>query len=120
MNTSTKILFTILLFFCIEKLNAQISNISSTQKHLYVYNFEGRMIADFFCFGNLFGYSTSIIGTVDSRHVYVYDERGRKLSDFFVFGYPSHVNGDFIISKDNKHVYVYDKNGRKVSDYFER
>jgi hypothetical protein len=68
----------------------------------------------------MFSYSSSIIGTADSRHIYVYDERGRKISDFFVFGYPSHVIDDFVVTKENKHVYVYDKHGRKVSDYFER
>ena len=116
--------YLILLIFisltAIVDATAQISNVSSNQKHLYVYNIEGRMISDFFCFGNIFGFSNSIIGTADSKHVYVYDERGRKISDFFVFGNPSHLISDFIISKDNKHVYVYDKSGRKVSDYFER
>lgn len=104
----------------IGEATAQISNVSSNQKHLYIYNTEGRMISDFFCFGNIFDFSNTIIGTADSRHIYVYDERGRKISDFFIFGNPSHVAGEYIISKDNKHVYVYDKNGRKVSDYFER
>jgi hypothetical protein len=116
--------FLVLLIFisstAIGHTTAQISNVSSNQKHLYIYSTEGRMISDFFCFGNIFGFSNSIVGTADSKHIYVYDERGRKISDFFVFGFPSHVIGDFIVSKDNKHVYVYDKSGRKVSDYFER
>jgi len=119
---NSRLLFALLLIFSflVSKSSAQISNVSSNQRHLYVYNTQGRMLSDFFCFGNMFSYSSSIIGTADARHIYVYDERGRKTSDFFVLGYPSHVIGDFIVSKDNKHVYVYDKNGRKVSDYFER
>jgi hypothetical protein len=121
MNHQLNAVFSIMAFLMINvKAKSQISNISNNRKHLYVYNLDGKMISEFFCNGNLFGYSTSIIGSADAKHVYVYDETGRRISDFFVSGYPIHVNGDYLISKDNKHVYVYSKNGRKVSDYFER
>lgn len=110
----------LILFFAMDSASGQISNVKSDGKHLFVYNEMGRKITDFYCFGSLFGYSTTIIGTVEGKHVYVYNESGRKISDFYCFGSPINVNGNNIISKDGKHVYVYNSDGRKISDYYER
>lgn len=115
-----KVLLAFLFTLIYHSSIGQISNVSRNNRHIYVYNAQGRLISDFFCLGDFFDYSEHIIASNDAKHIYIYDQKGLKVSDFFCFGQPTSVAGENIITKDGKHVYVYDKYGRKLSDFFER